>query len=332
MSSLLDFHEEENPIVGSPLGRMSIVDLPASETGYKWQTMECRSGGECTAWVGFNASTPNFKIDGTPPTSPGDLELVSTDYRSAIIQFGDATEEINFSEYKIWLSTSSPVLSGSWESDDSNLDYIDYNSAATTTITGLQPDTLYYVNIWAYDIAGNSSYANDELSFRTKKTKRARTVEFLAGQYSADGGAGADTEEFNTLPAFNFSLAEDNVKIENAYIILDIHLEAYANYSEDHTGYELAFDACDEACSADASSSADRLSVTDDTALAYREGMGSQIRILQDVTDQIALGAYAGSGAELEGQIGYKIKTGSAAANSISNVTAKLVVTYTFIS
>jgi hypothetical protein len=43
------------------------------------------------------------------------------------------------------------------EHSDTNLNYINYNGAATTTISGLTKSSDYYINIWAYDRAGNKA-------------------------------------------------------------------------------------------------------------------------------------------------------------------------------
>ena len=175
--------------------------------------------------------------------------------RSFTFAYGAPTTELNFKEYKIWISTTSPVTNGVWEHDDPNLDYKDYNNATSTTITGLQPDTEYFVNIWAYDYYGHKA-SGTQIGMWTEPAPRARTVQFPAGAYSGDGTSGQNADATNTFAAFDFKLAEDSVNIEQAYIIFESEYEAYSDGMADYTGYSLAFDACAEPCSADAATGA----------------------------------------------------------------------------
>ncbi|MFH1462680.1 MAG: peptidoglycan-binding protein [bacterium] len=40
-------------------------------TGYKWQVKACDDTPACSSWVEYNATTPNFTVDTTSPTTPG---------------------------------------------------------------------------------------------------------------------------------------------------------------------------------------------------------------------------------------------------------------------
>ena len=135
--------------------KVSIPSIPDSSTGYKWQVIACDDQAKCSNWVKYDLITPNFKVDTVLPTSPGALTKQATTSSSIILNFGTPTTELNFSEYKIFYSTTSPVSELDNEHTDSNLLAIDYNNIGTTTIYNLEADTTYYINIWAYDEAGN---------------------------------------------------------------------------------------------------------------------------------------------------------------------------------
>ncbi len=144
--------------------------IPDSSTGYKWQALACNSDG-CSDWVGFNASTPNFVVDTTKPTNPGSLTFDSKSPNSITINFGSASTEANFAEYKIFYRADTSGVSESdmlWSSSsDSNLSSRTYSGIGSTTITGLSGNTNYVFNIWAYDLAGNKASGTVELSART---------------------------------------------------------------------------------------------------------------------------------------------------------------------
>ena len=302
-----------------------ITGIPDAASGYKWQAMACNTDGVCSTWDKFD-TPPNFKVDTAPPDAPGDLTIDKVESRSVTFNFGDASGETNFAAYRIFYSTSSPVTDTDTESIDGNLAYQDYYGAATTTVSGLQPGTRYYFNIWVYDQYGASASATP-ISVVTLEHRRARSVEFYAGSYVGNGTTGANSDATNTLPAFDFQLAEDGVNIESAYIVFESHFEAYDNSGGTYSGYNLAFDACQEPCTANPSTGAGRVFRRDNSVLAYDEGAGNQVRLLLDVTKEAQLAA--NSTHQLQGKLAYRLEAG-AAHNSIADAKAKLVVTYTY--
>ena len=308
-------------------GTVNIPDLPEATDGYKWQVMACNDAGECTDWDSFNPVTPHFKTDLTAPTAPGDLSVIDTTANSITVKLGNAAEEDYFKTYKIFYATTSPVSESAYEYKGSELSYQDYNGASTTKLTGLAPDTEYWVNIWAYDLAGNTASATAISAATMAGNRRANTVEFQAGSYSADGTTGEDTDTDQVFAPFDFFLGENKIDIENAYLVFEAHFDAYNQTGGDYTGYQLAFDACQELCSADAFNSTSSVSEYNHTVLAYNEGGGNEVRLLLDVTGQLKLKNY--SGGRLEGQVGYRLDQG-APINSISYAKAKLVVTYSY--
>ncbi|MFC1598067.1 hypothetical protein ACFL2M_00860 [Patescibacteria group bacterium] len=158
---------------------------------------------------------------------------------------------------------------------------------------------------------------------------RANTVEFVAGSYSGNGSAGQNTNTDLTFPAQQLKLAESSADIKSAYVQLDMVIEAYTDYTGDHTGHKMAFDACASPCTANAFSGTGRVLRDESTVLTYSETESNHVRLLQDVTSEAQMAAYTGGGSTLNYQVGYHIKRATA-ANSISNARAKLIVTYTY--
>lgn len=113
-------------------------------------------------------------IDNVAPTAPGALTVNTTSTVSVILAYGAASTETNFNDYRIYYKAGS---SGVTQSDtafttssspgDSNLSSRTYNSAATTTVTGLATSTQYVFNIWAHDTYGNRTTSSPELVFYT---------------------------------------------------------------------------------------------------------------------------------------------------------------------
>lgn len=137
---------------------VAIPDNPDYAPGYKWQAKACDDDGDCTAWEQFNAVTPNFKVDTTLPSAPGQLTENSKTSNTITFNFGAETDEDNFSEYRIYYSLSEPLseadtLYGS--TTNANLIHKNYNGASTLTINNLNPNTTYYFSIWAYDVVGH---------------------------------------------------------------------------------------------------------------------------------------------------------------------------------
>lgn len=124
-------------------------------------------------------------IDNFAPSAPGALSegVISTSTIELI--FGATTTETNFSKYRIFYKAGTGGVtegeSGEDEVIDSDLDYKFYNNTSSTTVSGLNLDTDYVFNIWAYDLYGNkassseiviktdSSVTNDSLTFENSE-------------------------------------------------------------------------------------------------------------------------------------------------------------------
>jgi len=279
----------------------------------------------------LSPATTTLVIDNVDPTAPGNLTVSTTTYSSVVLNLGSASTETNFAYYKIFYKAgTSGVLESDTEHIDSNLNYINYNGANTTVVENLSPETQYVFNIWAYDLYGHKTSAT-ELVVVTAESQpiRAKTVMFPAGVYSGNGSTGKNANADNTFNAFNYRLVENDVVIENAYIIFEIQFEAYADNFGDHTGYNLAFDTCQENCTASAFLGSGNVIKDDNTVLSYDETESNQARLLMDVTDEVQLNSYNGGGVNLEGQVGYRIER-SSSVNSISYASAILVLTYSY--
>lgn len=156
-------------------GTISVAD---SATGYKWQALACDSKNVCSNnWTVYNAVTPNFKVDTLLPTAPGALTYNAKSSVSVTLSFGSSTTEANFSQYRIFYSTSSPVMATGSEQIDANLNFINYDGSSLTTIESLQPSTQYYFNIWAVDLAGNMA-SSTEVAVTTSAMQSTPGVAF----------------------------------------------------------------------------------------------------------------------------------------------------------
>jgi len=94
------------------------------------------------------------------PSAPGQLVENSKTSNTITLAFGAATDEDNFTEYKIYYGTSSPVTEGNnliSSSTAASLGSKNYLGQSSITISDLSPDTIYYFNIWAYDIVGHKT-------------------------------------------------------------------------------------------------------------------------------------------------------------------------------
>lgn len=180
------------------------------------------------------------------------------------------------------------------------------------------PLSLVYEEPRAWQIAADALPNNSRVS----------SVEYYGGQYTGNGTTGLNSDTNQTFSAFNFQLNETNVSIQQAYVVVEVHFGSYADPPA-YTGWSVAFDACQESCTADAWSGSGQVTQSDSNTLAYNEQESMQARFLVDVTTETTIASYTGSGTQLEGQIGYRVDTGSA-GNSISAAQAKLVLTYTY--
>lgn len=141
-----------------------------------WQSATDEAAGDgsycvfATAYDGSTTSTvasSTVTLDNVDPTAPGSLTLSSVSSGAILPAFGATTTDTNFQEYIIYYTLGSSGVTQSdtafSSSSDSNLGSVTYGGASTTTISGLNVNAQYVLNIWAYDTYGNSSTAATEL-------------------------------------------------------------------------------------------------------------------------------------------------------------------------
>ncbi len=119
---------------------------------------------------GTMVNSTAFSIDTAAPSLPGNLSVNTTSTTSVILNLSTTSTDSNFSEYKIFYATSTPVTESALvitSTTDPNLASSTFAGATTTTISGLSANTNYYTNIFAYDSWGRGSSSTAETNFYT---------------------------------------------------------------------------------------------------------------------------------------------------------------------
>jgi len=145
-----------------------------------------------------------IQVQYTPNTAPAALSEWGTTTKDTIdLAFGAASSDINFAEYIIYYSTSSPVTESDYalsSSTDDNLGNINFNNAATTTVNGLLENTTYYFSIYAYDSFGHVS-SSSIVNITTNKTPDSQINSTEIGQKNDGSGTvdiSIDVRDFNS--------------------------------------------------------------------------------------------------------------------------------------
>ncbi len=133
-------------------------------------------------------ATTTVYIDNEEPSQPGDLALLSRTINSVILQFGTTSADSNFDRYKIFYQDGAIVDEDDIEHNDANLLEQNFDGAATTSINGLDPDTQYTFNIYAYDDYGNAVAAIP----LTEKTNALPTGQFNSAAQKINGSGVVD--------------------------------------------------------------------------------------------------------------------------------------------
>ncbi|PLX21685.1 hypothetical protein C0584_02095 [Candidatus Parcubacteria bacterium] len=123
-------------------------------------------------------ATTTITIDNKTPSAPGQLSSGEVTGSTIKLIFGATSTDANFQYYKIYYKEgTSGVTEGDSEQVDSDLLDINFNGTSSTTVGGLDLNTDYVFNIWAYDTFGNkisateitaktnASITNDSLTF-----------------------------------------------------------------------------------------------------------------------------------------------------------------------
>lgn len=173
-----------------------IYNLPESSEGYIWQVMVCDEHDVCSEWVKYNTTTPNFKVDNTAPTAPGDLSEISHTSTSVKLNFGATTTESFFDRYEIhykeYDGTPVSLTDSVWGTgNDANLDDILFNDEASTTVLYLTAGIQYEFNIWAIDESGQSASATP-VTVTTSAASNAPNSSFNSAAQKIDGSGTID--------------------------------------------------------------------------------------------------------------------------------------------
>jgi hypothetical protein len=183
---------------------------------YKWQVLACDVDGCARAWVSFNATVPNFKMNAVPPSQPNPLTKIASTTASIKLGFPAPVTASTFAQYKIYYhvgSTTQVTESDQlWDSSsDPNLGVQNFNNKSSTTITNLATGTVYSFSIFAYDLAGNKSSS----TYIWDRTDRNPSVAINSA-----------AEQNNATGKVNFSFTANDLDH-------DIQLMAKAEYSAD---------------------------------------------------------------------------------------------------
>ena len=140
-------------------GRSAWVD---NNTGaYKWNAACNDSAGNIGRIPGGNVS---FWVDTTLPTAP-DLSSPKNNSKSTDLTplfHWVASRDLNFSRYSIFLSTNNIFRGANFSQNMTS------NATNLTIVTGpLVKDTDYFVQVSAYDLAGNERNATTPFTYRT---------------------------------------------------------------------------------------------------------------------------------------------------------------------
>ena len=116
-------------------------------------------------------ATTTLTVDNINPSIPGDLSAVLVGGLEVEVGLGATTTETNFKEYKIFYKQNTPGVTESDSEfnqyDNDNLANIFFNSETSVLINGLEQNTDYYFNIYAFDNYGNKASATVEMATTT---------------------------------------------------------------------------------------------------------------------------------------------------------------------
>ncbi len=167
----------------------------ANTLGFTWLTqtdVPTADGQYCVFLTPYDGTddgsitSSTLTLDNVAPAAPGDMSFSATTTAGFDLAFGADSSDTNFKEYKIFYKAGSSGVattdSAFTSTTDSNLGAVDFNSAPTTTISGLSANTQYVFNIWAYDNYTNNTAASTEITGYTL----ASTPSSLSGSAASD--------------------------------------------------------------------------------------------------------------------------------------------------
>jgi hypothetical protein len=132
----------------------------------------------------IQAATTTLVLDNIDPSPAGALasaEVTTGSIRLAyaVASPGSDTNEPLENAYRIYYKKAqSGVTTGDTEIDNSDLDAYDFNGATSTLLSGLDQNSWYVFNIWAYDAFGNQATAT-EVAIKTNATISNDSLTFV---------------------------------------------------------------------------------------------------------------------------------------------------------
>ncbi len=132
-------------------------------------------------------ATTTLVLDNLAPTVPGNLIAgkVTTDYITLIYATSSPATDSHApatNAYRIFYKQGTAgVTENDSEYDTIDLDAYGYNGATSSVVSGLDQDTWYVFNLWAYDAYGNKMSAS-ETAVKTSATLANQSVVLMNGQ------------------------------------------------------------------------------------------------------------------------------------------------------
>ena len=141
-------------------------------------------------------ATTTIAIDNLRPTAPGALTYtgvpVNITATSVSLKLGSSSADTNFSDYRILFREydgTYPVPGDSVHSSTTDINLATRTFTGTTTISGLQPNTRYSFEIYAYDTYGNNASSTSRVDITTNS---APTSTIVSAVQKADGTGAVD--------------------------------------------------------------------------------------------------------------------------------------------
>ncbi|HCM36337.1 MAG TPA: hypothetical protein DIS53_00140 [Candidatus Wildermuthbacteria bacterium] len=168
----------------TPFTATSTVATLTDATGYKWQAKACDDDSACSSWAAFNATTPNFTIDTTGPTTPGTPSTTSPSSDTTPAWTWSASTDSGAG-----LHATTPYWV-EWSTNANFTSSVSSSTAATASFThssALTDETTWYFRVRALDAVNNESAYSSNASVVVDTTPPPGPGASRAGGSSAAG-------------------------------------------------------------------------------------------------------------------------------------------------
>ncbi len=138
---------------------------------YKWQVKACDDNSACSSWVAYNATTPNFTVDTSPPTNVGVSSITA-----------DSTTQLTITSQTATDATSGLHATPYWFNETTGnagaTDSVAWQTSTDFVDDGLSPNTQYTYQVKAKDAVENeSSYSASVSKYTLANIPAAPTVD-----------------------------------------------------------------------------------------------------------------------------------------------------------